>query len=81
MKNIYKAIIAAGISLGAFSCTPYLDMAPTDSVSDKLIWETTENAEYHVNYIYTYLYDLLMNQWAAGQTEALTDMMKYASNN
>ena len=81
MKNIYKAIIAAGISLGAFSCTPYLDMAPTDSVSDKLIWETTENAEYHVNYIYTYLYDLLMNQCAAGQTEALTDMMKYGSYN
>lgn len=81
MKKLYKAILAAGISLGAFSCTPYLDMAPTDSVSDKLIWETTENAEYHVNYLYTYLYDLLMNQCAAGQTEALTDMMKYGSYN
>ena len=81
MKKLYKAILAAGISLGAFSCTPYLDMAPTDSVSDKLIWETTQNAEYHVNYIYSYLYDLLMNQCAAGQTEALTDMMKYGSYN
>ena len=81
MKKLYKAILAAGISLGAFSCTPYLDMAPTDSVSDKLIWETTQNAEYHVNYIYTYLYDLLMNQCAVGQTEALTDMMKYGSYN
>ena len=56
-------------------------MSPTDSVSDKLIWETTANAEYHVNYLYTYLYDLLMNQCAAGQTEALTDMMKYGSYN
>ncbi|MBR5275210.1 MAG: RagB/SusD family nutrient uptake outer membrane protein [Bacteroidales bacterium] len=81
MKNIYKAILALGLSFGAFSCTSYLDMSPTDSVSDKLIWETTENAEYHVNYIYTYLYDLLMNQCAAGQTEALTDMMKYGSYN
>ena len=81
MKNIYKAILALGISLGVFSCTPYLDMSPTDSVSDKLIWETTDNAEYHVNYLYTYLYDLLMNQCAAGQTEALTDMMKYGSYN
>ena len=81
MKKLYKAIIAAGLSFGAFSCTPYLDMSPTDSVSDKLIWETTANAEYHVNYIYTYLYDLLMNQCAAGQTEALTDMMKYGSYN
>ena len=81
MKNIYKAILALGLSLGAFSCTSYLDMSPTDSVSDKLIWEKTENAEYHVNYLYTYLYDLLMNQCAAGQTEALTDMMKYGSYN
>lgn len=81
MKNIFKAIVALGFSLGTFSCTPYLDMSPTDSVSDKLIWETTENAEYHVNYLYTYLYDLLMNQCVAGQTEALTDMMKYGSYN
>ena len=81
MKNIYKTILALGLSLGVFSCTPYLDMSPTDSVSDKLIWEKTENAEYHVNYLYTYLYDLLMNQCAAGQTEALTDMMKYGSYN
>ena len=81
MKNIYKAILALGLSFGAFSCTSYLDMSPTDSVSDKLIWETTANAEYHVNYLYTYLYDLLMNQCAAGQTEALTDMMKYGSYN
>ena len=81
MKNIYKAILALGISLGTFSCTPYLDMSPTDSVSDKVIWETTENAEYHVNYIYTYLYDVLMNQCVAGQTEALTDMLKYGSYN
>ena len=77
MKNIYKSILALGLTLGVFSCTPFLDMSPTDSVSDKLIWEKTENAEYHVNYLYTYLYDLLMNQCAAGQTEALTDMMKY----
>jgi hypothetical protein len=73
MKNIFKAILALGISLGSFSCTSYLDMTPTDSVSDKLIWETTENAEYHVNYIYSYVYDVLMNQCVAGQTEALTE--------
>ena len=81
MKNIFKAIIALGISLGLFSCTEFLDMSPTDSVSDKLIWEKTENAEYHVNYIYSYLYDVLMNQCVAGQTEALTDMLKYGSYN
>ena len=81
MKNIFKAILALGISLGSFSCTSYLDMTPTDSVSDKLIWETTENAEYHVNYIYSYVYDVLMNQCVAGQTEALTEQLKYGSYN
>ena len=81
MKNIFKAILALGISLGSFSCTSFLDMTPTDSVSDKLIWETTENAEYHVNYIYSYMYDVLMNQCVAGQTEALTEQLKYGSYN
>ena len=81
MKNIFKAILALGIYLGSFSCTSYLDMTPTDSVSDKLIWETTENAEYHVNYIYSYVYDVLMNQCVAGQTEALTEQLKYGSYN
>ncbi len=81
MKKIFIKIVAAAAAVGFFSCTPYLDMSPTDSVSDKLIWETTEDAEYHVNYLYTYLYDVLMNQSSAGQTEALTDMMKYGSYN
>ncbi len=81
MKKIYKAILAAAAALGLFSCTPYLDMTPTNSVSDKIMWESTENAEYHVNYLYTYIYDVLMNQCLAGQTEALTDMMKYGSYN
>ncbi len=79
MKKIYKAILAAAAALGLFSCNSYLDMTPTDSVSDKVIWESTENAEYHVNYLYTYLYDVLMGQCKAGQTEALTDQMKYGS--
>ncbi len=79
MKKIYKLILAAAAATGLFSCTPYLDMTPTDSVSDKLIWESTENAEYHVNYLYTYIYDVLMGQSSAGQTEAFTDMLKYGS--
>lgn len=81
MKNIYKLIIAAGAALGMASCTSYLDMTPTDRVADKVMWETTENAEYHVNYIYSYVYDVVMTQSKAGETEALTDMLKYGSYN
>ena len=81
MKNIYKAILSAVLALGLSSCTSFLDMTPTDSVSSKLMWENTQNAEYHVNYLYSYVYDVLMNQCVAGQTEALTDMLKYGSYN
>lgn len=81
MKNIYKAFLTVLMVLGFESCTPFLDMTPTDRVSDKVLWETTESAEYHVNYLYTYIYDVLMGQCLAGETEALTDMLKYGSYN
>ena len=73
--------MTALIALGISSCTSFLDMSPTDKVSDKVMWENTTNAEYHVNYLYSYIYDVLMGQCVAGQTEALTDMLKYGSYN
>ena len=81
MKNIYKSAIIALMALGLSSCTSFLDMSPTVKVSDKVMWESTTNAEYHVNYLYSYIYDVLMGQCVAGQTEALTDMLKYGSYN
>ena len=81
MKNIYKAFLTVSMVLGLSACTSFLDMTPTDRVSDKVMWETTEAAEYHVNYLYTYIYDVLMGQCLAGETEALTDMLKYGSYN
>ena len=81
MKNIYKLIITALIALGLSSCTPFLDMTPTDKVSDKVMWETTTNAEYHLNYLYSYVYDVVMGQSKGGETEAYTDMLKYGSYN
>ena len=81
MKNIYKLAITALMALGLSSCTSFLDMSPTDKVSDKVMWESTTNAEYHVNYLYSYIYDVLMGRCVAGQTEALTDMLKYGSYN
>ncbi|MBR2128859.1 MAG: RagB/SusD family nutrient uptake outer membrane protein [Bacteroidales bacterium] len=80
MKKILLSltIVAAGL----FSaCTEYLDMTPTDSVSDKVMWETTETAEYAVNYLYTYLWDIVSGQSAAGWTEAFTDQLKYGNYN
>lgn len=81
MKRIYNLIITVVMALGLSSCTSFLDMTSTDRVSDKLMWETTTNAEYHVNYLYSYVYDVVMGQSKGGETEAYTDMLKYGSYN
>ena len=70
---VFAVILAAGCN--------YLDMTPTDSVSSKTIWKTTANAEYAVNYLYTYIWDLNSAPTTLGLTEALTDEMKYTSYN
>lgn len=81
MKNIYISIIAVMVALGLSACTSFLDMTPTDKVSDKVMWESTTNAEYHLNYLYSYVYDVVMGQSKGGETEAYTDMLKYGSYN
>ena len=80
MKNIFYTLLAVAL-IGLSSCTAMLDMTPPDKVSDKTIWATTQSAEYSINYIYSYIYDVTMSQSAAGQTEAYTDQMKYGSYN
>lgn len=80
MKNLYKGILVLFAFLGIVSCD-FLDMTPPDRVSDKVIWETTQSAEYSINYLYSYIYDVTMSQSSAGQTEAFTDQMKYGSYN
>ena len=71
----------AGALFSFSACSEFLDMTPTDRVSDKTIWETTEAAEYNVNYLYSYLIDIVNGQSALGLTESLTDMLKYGSYN
>ncbi len=80
-KNILKCCAAALVLAGGVSCTDLLDMTPTNLVSDKTMWEKTENAEWAVNSLYTYVYSVMANQSVVGLTESLTDMMKYGSYN
>ena len=81
MKNTVKILLAASLSAALFSCTKMLDMTPTDRASNKVLWENTTNAEWAVNYIYSYTYDILADQSSMGLTESLTDIMKYGSYN
>lgn len=75
-----KFIIALSICSVLAACNEYLDMTPRDSISDKVMWATTESAEYAVNDIYAYSYSIY-SAWpsAVGMTEAFTDEMKYGS--
>ena len=81
MKKILAGLFVTGALFSFSACTEFLDMTPTDRVSDKTIWETTEAAEYNVNYLYSYLIDIVNGQSALGLTESLTDMLKYGSYN
>lgn len=77
MKKIVIAISLLGILVG---CNKFLDMTPRDRVSDKVMWATTESAEFAVNSIYSYAYDIFA-YWpsSVGITEAFTDEFKYGS--
>lgn len=83
MKNITKILLIVGILFSSVSCNKFFDdMKPTDKVSDKVIWETTTNAEYYVNYLYDYVYVVVTDQANNGvMTEAYADMLKYSSFN
>ena len=75
-----KIVIAAITLMSVLACNKFLDMTPRDSISDKVMWATTESAEYAVNSIYSYAYDIFA-YWpsAVGMTEAFTDEFKYGS--
>ena len=75
-----KIFIALSLCSVLAACNKYLDMTPRDSISDKVMWTSVESAEYAVNSIYSYSYDIFAN-WpsAVGLTEAFTDEFKYGS--
>jgi len=77
MKKIFIALSLCSVLT---ACNKYLDMTPRDSISDKVMWTSVESAEYAVNSIYSYSYDIFAN-WpsAVGLTEAFTDEFKYGS--
>ncbi len=77
MKKIVCILSLVGV---LSACNNYLDMTPKDSISDKVMWASTESAEYAVNSIYSYAYDIYAT-WpsSVGMTEAFTDEFKYGS--
>ncbi len=77
-----KKVLFLTAALAALvACNNTLDLTPTDRVSAKTLWETTRNAEYSVNHLYSYIWGYYSAPTAAGLTEALTDELKYTSYN
>ena len=78
MKKIFIILAAAAM---AVSCNGLLDMTPTDRVSAKTMWESTRNAEYSVNHLFSYIWGYYSAPTSLGLTESLTDELKYTSYN
>ena len=80
MKKTIIALATAVAMLSASACNSLLDLTPRDSISDKVMWADVPSAEYAVNFIYSYAYDIYASYpCAVGMTEALTDQLKYGS--
>ena len=70
------------LALGLMSCNDFLDLTPTDRVSDKSAWESQASTDLYINNFYEYL--ALYGQFGEAQfqgnlTEGLTDTFKYGS--
>ena len=70
------------IALGLVSCNEWLDLTPTNQITDKAAWESEEITDLYVNNFYEYL--ALYGQFGEAQfqgnlTEGLTDTFKYGS--
>ena len=84
MKNKTLYAMLLSLAMSAVSCSDFLDMSPTNAVSDKMVWSNVENAELAVNDYYRdidYLSVFNTGQCLAGSTDALTDQLKYGSYN
>ena len=92
MKIFSKFILITGIAAASVSCNDFLDLQPTDAVTDRMMWSKPEYAELYVNSFYALINNYSQYwtdasaamQCSYGLTEGLTDMMKYSpasSNN
>ena len=77
--NIIPLLFAAAAMTG---CNNWLDMSPTDKVSDKIVWSEEEYIKQYVNGFYPYIsrYGAFETDDAqVGNTEGLTETLKYGS--
>lgn len=83
MKKIYWTFLYVTTAVIFFSsCSDWLDLTPTDKLTDKAIWEDESSVDLYVNGFYTYLnqYGQFGSAQASGNlTESFTSTFKYGS--
>ncbi len=83
MKKIFRTILYVTTAVILFSsCSDWLDLTPTDKLTDKVIWEDESSVDLYVNGFYTYInqYGQFGSAQASGNmTESLTNTFKYGS--
>ncbi len=82
IKKISKIILAVTTLISINSCTEWLNLTPTDQLTDKVVWENESSVDLYVNGFYTYLnqYGQFGTQQFGGSlTESLTNTFKYGS--
>ena len=82
MKTRILALVLSFAALGLTSCNDWLDLTPTDRVSDKSAWESQEATDLYINNFYEYLHiygQFGDQQFQGNLTEGLTDTFKYGS--
>ena len=80
--KIFQTVFIVGM-IGMSGCGNFLDTTPTDSISDKIVWESDATVQLYVNTFYAYIdrYSIFGNpsQFNGNLTDGLTETMKYAS--
>ncbi|MFA6335864.1 MAG: RagB/SusD family nutrient uptake outer membrane protein, partial [Bacteroidales bacterium] len=67
---------------GLSGCNKYLDLTPTDKLSDKVVWQNEASVELYVNGFYPYISSygsFGSGDSQVGLTEGLTETLKYGS--
>jgi len=83
MKKIFRTLLYATTAVIFFSsCSDWLDLTPTDKVTDKVVWENESSVDLYVNGFYIYLHQYGQfgdKQFMGSLTESLTSTFKYGS--
>lgn len=82
IEKTSKIMLAISIIIGIHSCTEWLDITPTDQLTDKVVWENESSVDLYINGFYTYLNQYSQfgtQQFSGSLTESLTNTFKYGS--